>query len=436
MAKNSSQAKRLALVQDSNHHLVKQQAHENPLLNLNYQFDLAAEILNLERDMRSLLKEPYRELHVQVPVKMDNGRLQIFHGYRIQHNAVRGPYKGGIRYHQDVDRDEVLALATLMSWKTAIVDIPFGGAKGGVAVDPMKLSARELQTLTRGFTSKIDLIIGPHRDIPAPDVNTDERTMAWMMDEYGKKHGYTPAIVTGKPIALGGSVGRKEATGRGVVYSIVEACKAYGIDIRKSTAVIQGFGNVGSFTAKFLHELGCKVIGVTDVSGGVYDKNGLNVPDLLEHVAKEKSLAGYKKGEPLTNEKVFEIKCDILVPAALGGVLTGSVAHKVNCRLIAEAANNPTTKEADEVFKENGIPVIADILCNAGGVTVSYFEWAQNLQQYRWDVEQVNRELQKVMTRAFQEVHALAKKHDISLRTASYMLALDRVAQATRLRVL
>lgn len=412
-----------------------QKKHESPLLILNHQFELAAELLKLEPDMRTLLKEPYRELHVQVPVKMDDGKLKIFHGYRIQHNAVRGPYKGGIRYHQDVDRDEVLALATLMSWKTSIVDIPFGGAKGGVAVDPTQLSKRELQALTRGFTSKIDLIIGPHRDIPAPDVNTDEHTMAWMMDEYGKKHGFTPAICTGKPIALGGSLGRREATGRGVVFAIVEACKAYGIDLKKSTAVVQGFGNVGSYTARFLYDLGVKIIGVTDVRGGIYNKSGFDIYALQEYVAKTGSVIGYG-GEPLSNEQVFETKCDILVPAALGGVLTGDNAPKVNCRLIAEAANNPTTKEADEVFQAAGIPVIPDILCNAGGVTVSYFEWAQNLQQYRWDVERVNQELGKIMSRSFQEVYELSKKHKISLRTAAYMLGIDRVAQATRLRVL
>jgi glutamate dehydrogenase (NAD(P)+) len=409
--------------------------HDNPLEILNYQFDLAANILGLEVDLQKLLKQPYRELHVQVPVKMDSGKLEIFHGYRIQHNAVRGPYKGGIRYHQDVDRDEVLALATLMSWKTAIVDIPFGGAKGGVACDPTRMSRRELQSLTRGFMSKIDLIIGPHRDIPAPDVNTDDKIMAWMMDEYGKKHGYTPAIVTGKPLSLGGSLGRKEATGRGVVYAIAEACKVYGIDLTRATAVVQGFGNVGSHAAKYLHELGCKVIGVTDVKGGIYDPAGLNIPALIDWVAKSGSVMGYR-GEQLDNERIFETKCDIIVPAALGGVLTERIARKVDCRLIAEGANNPTTKDADAIFHEKNIPVIPDILCNAGGVTVSYFEWAQNLQQYRWDVEQVNRELQKIMSRAFREVYELSVKHKISLRTAAYMLAIDRVAQATRLRVL
>lgn len=414
---------------------LKKEKHENPLVNLNHQFDLAASLLDLERDLCSLLKQPYRELHVQIPIKRDSGTLEIFHGYRIQHNAVRGPYKGGIRYHQDVDRDEVLALATLMTWKTAVVDIPFGGAKGGVAVDPTQLSDHELQSLTRSFASKIDLIIGPHRDIPAPDVNTGEKTMAWMMDEFGKKHGYTPAIVTGKPIALGGSAGRKEATGRGVVFTIVEACQAFGIDLSKSTAVVQGFGNVGSFAAKFLFELGCKVIGVTDVHGGVYDKRGLDIPKLFDYLAKEKTVMGFT-GDPLNNKQILETKCDILVPAALGGVFTAENAGKVNCRLIAEGANNPTTKEADRIFAENKIPVIPDILCNAGGVTVSYFEWAQNLQQYRWEIDQVNNELKKIMSRSFHDVYTLSKKHKISLRTAAYMLGIDRVAQATRLRVL
>ncbi len=403
---------------------------------LNYQFEQAANLIKLEPNLQQLLKEPYRELHVQVPLKHDNGELKIYHGYRIQHNAVRGPYKGGIRFHQDVDRNEVLALATLMTWKTAIVNIPFGGAKGGIAIDPTSLSSKEMQALTRGFTSKIDLIIGPHRDIPAPDVNTDAKVMAWMMDEYGKKHGYTPAIVTGKPIALGGSAGRSEATGRGTVFTIVEACKAYGIELSKATAVIQGFGNVGSFTAKFLRELGCKVLAVTDVKGGVFNANGLDIPALLKYVQKEKTVVGFPGSEPISNDQIFYTKCDIVVPAALGGVLTGDVARKMNCRLIAEAANNPTTKEADEVFYKNNVPVIPDILCNAGGVTVSYFEWAQNLQQYRWTDKQVNDELSKTMRQAFQDVYDLAKKHNISLRTAAYTLAIDRVAEATRLRVL
>ncbi len=437
MTKNASSRKLSVIEPQRESHQVKNSAAgDSPLKSLNRQFDLAADIVGLEPDLRELLKAPYRELHVQIPVKMDSGRLEIFHGYRIQHNAVRGPYKGGIRYHQDVDRDEVLALATLMSWKTAVVDIPFGGAKGGVCVDPQKLSKRELQALTRGFISKIDLIIGPHRDIPAPDVNTDEKIMAWMMDEYGKKHGYCPGIVTGKPVALGGSLGRKEATGRGVVFTIVEAAKHLKLELKNATAVVQGFGNVGSHAALFLHELGVKVIGVTDVSGGFYDKKGLNIPELIEHSTKYKTLSGYVKADSLSNDEALRTACDILVPAALGGVFTAEVAREVECKLIAEGANNPSTVEADEIFEKKGILVIPDILCNAGGVTVSYFEWAQNLQQYRWDVDKVNEELEKIMTRAFSEVHKIATEKKISLRTAAFVLAIERCATATRLRVL
>ncbi len=409
---------------------------DDPLAILNAEFEKAATILKLDSALKTLLREPYRELHVQVPVKMDDGKLQVFHGYRIQHNAVRGPYKGGIRYHQAVDRDEVLALATLMTWKTAIVDIPFGGAKGGVAVDPTKLSTRELQSLTRGFTNKIDLIIGPHRDVPAPDVNTNPTMMAWMMDEYGKKHGYTPGIVTGKPVALGGSLGRTEATGRGVVFTIVEACKAYKISLKGATVAIQGFGNVGSFTAKFLHELGAKVIAVTDVGGGVFSAKGLDVPKLLDHAAKHKTVQGFPGADALSNDEIFTTKCDILVPAALGGVFPRQVAEKIDCKLIAEAANNPSSLDADRIFEERGIPVIPDILCNAGGVTVSYFEWAQNLQQYRWEEARVNDELEKYMKRAFREVYEISMREKCSLRTAAYVLGISRVAEATRLRVL
>lgn len=407
-----------------------------PLDSLNYQFDKAADILGLEPNIRPLLKQPYRELHVQIPLKRDNGILEIFHGYRVQHNAVRGPYKGGVRYHQDVDRDEVLALATLMTWKTAVVDIPFGGAKGGIAVDPSTLSPRELQSLTRSFMSKIDLIVGPHRDIAAPDVNTDGKIMAWMMDEYGKKHGYTPAIVTGKPVALGGSLGRTEATGRGVVHTIADACGVYGFDLGGATAVVQGFGNVGSHVARFLHESGCKILGVSDMHGGIFAKDGIDIPALLKFVEKSKTVNGFPGCTPIDNGQLLESKCDIVIPAALGGVLDGERARAMNCRLIAEAANNPSTMEADDIFEQRGIPVIPDILCNAGGVTVSYFEWAQNLQQDRWDIEQVNSKLRDIMHRSFCEVHAVSTELKVPLRTGAYVLAIKRVAEATRLRVL
>ncbi len=407
-----------------------------PLSNINRHFDLASDILSLENDLRTLLREPYRELHVQIPVKRDSGILEIFHGYRIQHNAVRGPYKGGVRYHPLVDRNETLALATLMTWKTAVVDIPFGGSKGGVAVDPSKLSQRELQSLTRTFTSKIDLLIGPHRDIPAPDVNTDERIMTWMMDEYGKKHGYTPAIVTGKPLALGGSFGRREAPGRGVSFVTAEAARAFGIELKGATVALQGFGAVGSYVARYLYEAGCCILVITDQNGGIQSKKGINVPELIHWHQKHKKLHDFPGTDPITNDELFRTKCDILIPAALGGVFTESVARQVNCRMVVEAANNPMTLEGDRVFLENNIPVIPDILASAGGVVVSYFEWAQNLQQYRWDANQITTELKRVMTRAFGEVYDLATMHGTSMRTAAYLLAIDRVAEATRLRVL
>ena len=410
-------------------------AQHNPLEILNQEFEKAADFMGLRKDVRKLLKSPYRELHVQVPVKLDNGCLEIFEGYRIQHNAVRGPYKGGLRFHPKVDRDEVLALATLMTWKTAIVNIPFGGAKGGVAVDPHQLSKKELQSLTRKFTSQINHIIGPYRDIPAPDVNTNDKIMAWIMDEYGKINGYTPAIVTGKPVSLGGSVGRKEATGRGVMLAIVRACHRFNHKLEGSKVVIQGFGNVGSHAALDLVEQGCQVIAVSDVQGAIYNQEGLDIPDVINFIQKNKTLEGYPQGDSLSNEEMLELECDIMVPAALGGVFTAQNASIIKCKMIAEAANNPTSSEADEIFKDRGILVIPDTFCNAGGVIVSYFEWIQNLQQYRWGIDQIDQELQKHMFKAFDEVVEISQIHKTSLRTASYILALQRVNEATELRV-
>lgn len=402
---------------------------------LDDQFNKAADLIELRSDYRVLMKKPYRELHVHLPVKMDNGNLQMFQGYRIQHNAVRGPYKGGIRFHPEVDRDEVLALATLMTWKTAVVDIPFGGAKGGISVDPSKLTRKELQSLTRKFTSQIHAIMGPYRDIPAPDMNTNERIMAWILDEYGKIHGYTPAVVTGKPISLGGSLGRKEATGRGVTISIEACCESFNIPFKGARVVVQGFGNVGSFAAKILQEKGCQVIAVSDVIGGVYNPKGLDIPALMEYIAENRTLQGVEGVEFLTNEELLSLECDILIPAALGGVFNGEQASKVKCRLVAEAANNPTTLEGDNVLNERGILVIPDVYCNAGGVIVSYFEWIQNLQQYKWSEEKVNRELEKKMKKAFVEILEVAKKYKVSLRTASYTLGVYRVNEATELRM-
>ena len=410
-------------------------SQDNPLEILDDQFNKAADLIDLREDYRVLMKKPYRELHVHLPVRMDNGTLEMFQGYRIQHNAVRGPYKGGIRFHPEVNRDEVLALATLMTWKTAVVDIPFGGAKGGISVDPSKLSRKELQTLTRKFTSQIHAIMGPYRDIPAPDMNTNERIMAWILDEYGKIHGYTPAMVTGKPISLGGSLGRREATGRGVTIAIEEACKAFNIPLKGARVVIQGFGNVGGFTAKLLQEKGCRVIAVSDVSGGIYNGRGLNIPDLMKHIGQYQTLKGVEGSEPVNNKELLSLDCDILVPAALGGIFDESTVSKVNCKIVAEAANNPTTLSGDRVFEEKGIHVIPDIYCNAGGVIVSYFEWIQNLQQYKWSEEQVNGELERKMKVAFNEILEFSKKYKVSLRTASYTLGIHRVNEATELRV-
>ena len=287
-------------------------------------------------------------------MRMDSGTIQMFQGYRIQHNAVRGPYKGGIRFHPELDRDEVLALATLMTWKTAVVDIPFGGAKGGISVDPSKLTRKELQTLTRKFTSQIHAIMGPYRDIPAPDMNTDERIMAWILDEYGKIHGYTPAMVTGKPISLGGSLGRREATGRGVTMAIMEACGAFNVSLKGARVVVQGFGNVGSFAAKLLQERGCRVIAVSDVTGGIYNGRGLDIPALMKHVGENRTLKGVEGSEPMTNDELLSLECDVLIPAALGGVFDRERASKVNCKIVAEAANNPTTLSGDLIFENKG----------------------------------------------------------------------------------
>lgn len=413
--------------------------HENkpsPLELLNYQFDAAASILGLSEDLYELLKTPYRELHVQIPVRMDSGKLQVFKGYRIQHNAVRGPYKGGVRYHHDVDRDEVLSLAMLMTWKTAVVNLPYGGAKGGVQCDPRTLSRAELRQITRGYIQKIDHIIGPQRDIPAPDVNTNETTMAWMMDEYGKLHGYTPAIVTGKPVELGGSYGRREATGRGVALVTREACGVRGVDLVNARVVVQGFGNVGSYGAQILSDMGAEVIAASDIGGLVYNPKGLDIAKLRAHVAERGSVAGFAGGEALPGDAVFDIESDIFVPAALGEVINEDTAKRLKTKIVAEGANNPCTQAGDQILNQRGITVIPDILCNAGGVTVSYFEWVQNLQSYRWTEARVNAELEHVLVDAFRDVNARAVKHGVSLRTGAWLLAIERVAAATKLRVL
>ncbi len=398
------------------------------------QFLIAAEHMKLEDEIQLLLRTPYRELVVQVPVRMDDGHLEMFHGYRVQYNGVRGPYKGGIRYHHEVDLSEVRSLAALMTWKTAIVDLPFGGAKGGVTCDPTKMSRKELQALTRGFTQKIDMALGPYRDIPAPDAGTNAQTMAWIMDEYGKKHGYTPAIVTGKPVNLGGSLGREEATGRGVTIITQEACKAYHINFKGASVAIQGFGNVGSWTAILMHQLGAKIVAVSDVVGGIWSEGGLDIPRVVEHCKSTGSVCGFKGARAIDNEGLLALDVDVLIPAALGGAITRRNVDGVRARLIIEAANSPITPHADEKLHARGIPVVPDILANAGGVTVSYFEWVQNLQQFNWTHEKVNLELEARMLRAWRSVYTRSVEGGTPLRIAAFVDALDKVAQATRQR--
>ena len=397
-------------------------------------FDRAADHIGLADEMRDVLRTSYRELRVQVPVRKDDGSLEVFTGYRVQHNAARGPYKGGIRYHPDADLDEVRALAALMTWKTAVVGIPFGGAKGGVQCDPTQMSDGEKQRLTRRFTQMISYVLGTNRDIPAPDMGTDAATMAWMMDAYSSRYGYTPGIVTGKPVELGGSLGREAATGRGVVYAIEDAARDLGIELEGATVAVQGFGNVGSWFARLVLELGCRVVAVSDVKGGIHRAGGLDVDAVAEHVRESGSVVGAADTESISNEELIELDVDVLVPAALDRVITERNADRVRARLIAEAANHPVSPAGDEILEANGKTVIPDILANAGGVTVSYFEWVQNIQQFRWEEEHVNTELKKTMSRAWEAVYARSQADGIPLRLAAFAIAVEKVDRADRLR--
>jgi glutamate dehydrogenase (NAD(P)+) len=397
-------------------------------------FHESADRLELADEKREVLASSYRELAVQVPLRMDDGRLVVYRGYRVQHNGARGPYKGGIRYHESADLDEVRALASLMTWKNALIDVPFGGAKGGVQCEPGVLSGSELERLTRRFTSMISYIIGVNRDIPAPDMGTNAQTMAWMMDAYGQRYGYTPGIVTGKPVELGGSPGREEATGRGVVICAREAAKRLGQQFRDARIVIQGFGNVGYWAAKFASEAGARVVAVSDVAGGAYNPNGLDVDAVARHLQEELSVTSYPEADAVENDELIELECDILVPAAIQGVIHSGNADRVKADLLVEAANGPTSPVADRMLQERGVSVVPDILANAGGVTVSYFEWVQNIQQFRWDLDQVNFELKKRMTRATEQVFTRAEEQSTSLRAAAFDLAVGRVARAAEIR--
>jgi len=399
------------------------------------QFDEAVKYLKLKRGIVEYLRYPKRELTVNFPVKMDDGSVKIFTGYRVHHNIVLGPAKGGIRYHPDVTLDEVRALAMWMTWKCAVAGLPFGGAKGGVICNPKEMSDQELENLTRRYTTEISIMIGPEIDIPAPDVGTNAQVMAWLMDTYSMHKGYSVLpVVTGKPVSIGGSLGRAEATGRGVMIIAREACKHLGMPFEGATAVVQGYGNVGAVAAYLLHDAGCKVIGVSDSKGGVYNPKGLNPREVLRHKKETKSVVGYPGADTITNEELLELPCDILVPAALEKQITEDNADKIKAKLIVEGANGPTTPNADKILRGNGIFIVPDILANAGGVTVSYFEWVQGLQSFFWSEEEVNQKLEMIMTRSFAEVWAVAQEKGIDMRTAALVRAIDRVAEAIYIR--
>ena len=390
--------------------------------------------LGLKPNIANTLEMPDRELTVEVPFRKDNGEMESVLGFRVQHNNTRGPFKGGIRYHEHVDIEEVRSLATLMTWKTSLLDIPYGGGKGGIGVDPSKYSRTELERMSRNFFRAIDPIIGVNIDIPAPDVNTNAQVMSWVMDEYSQTHGYTPAIVTGKPLELGGSEGREAATGRGTAVITRETADKWGIELKNAKVVIQGFGNVGSYAAKFLHEYGCKIIGVSDVTGGLYDVDGLDIPSLFEHNSKNRTIDGFKQGKKISNDELLALECDFMIPAALGSAINKSNVDSLNCKVIVEAANGPVTGDAANKLWDRKIGIIPDILTNAGGVTVSYFEWVQNLQQFKWTEDDVNAKLETKMVNAFNEVFELREKNNVPMRIASFMVAIDRVHKAYALR--
>jgi glutamate dehydrogenase (NAD(P)+) len=399
------------------------------------QFNIAADHLGLDEGMRKVLSMPKRALIVSIPVKMDDGSFQVFEGYRVQHNIARGPAKGGIRYHPGVTLDEVKALAAWMTWKCAVVNIPFGGGKGGVICDPQKMSRGEVERMSRRFFSEIISMVGPEKDIPAPDVNTNPQVMAWFMDTYSMTQGYTAlGVVTGKPLAVGGSQGRNEATARGVLFTTSEAMKKQNKSLSGSTVAIQGFGNVGGNSARLFHEAGCKIIAVSDVTGGLVNKNGIDVPKLFQYVEKNRTVEGFDGADSISNEDLLELECDILIPAALENQITRANADKIKAKMVAEAANGPTTPEADKILESKGIVVIPDVLCNAGGVTVSYFEWVQGLYSFFWDEAMVNSQLERIMVGAYNDVHETAKKYKVDMRTGAQILAVGRVAEATNLR--
>ncbi|KAA0137693.1 glutamate dehydrogenase [Gimesia chilikensis] len=394
-------------------------------------FDQASRQVGLSRNMQELLRTPEREVKVEVAIERDNGEIATYIGYRVQHDSSRGPMKGGLRFHPEVDGDEVLALASLMTWKTALVNIPYGGAKGGISVDVSKLSQGELERVTRKFIDKIYDVIGPLKDIPAPDMGTNAQVMAWIMNQYEKYCGFNPACVTGKPLELHGADGREEATGRGVAMITRQTLDHMKIDLSGVTVAIQGFGNVGSYTAHFLDEFGAKIVAVSDASGGIYCADGINIPKLIEYCKDTKAVRGFPETEAISNDEVLASNVTVLIPAALGGVLTKENAKEVRARCIIEAANNPTDPDADEIFAKNEVVVVPDILANAGGVTVSYFEWVQNRQHFSWEKARVRSELDRIMDDSFELVWKIATDKKVSLRIAAYILGIGRVGRAT-----
>src|SRR5256885_4459106 len=399
------------------------------------QFELAADKLNLSEDMREILRQPKRELTVNFPVRLDSGRIKTFTGYRVQHNVNRGPAKGGIRYSPEVTLDEVKALAMWMTWKCAVVGIPFGGAKGGVICDPKNMSPSELERLTRRYATEISIVIGPHGDIPAPDVNTNSQVMAWIMDTYSMHEGYSiPAVVTGKPLSIGGSEGRNDATATGVLFVTRQAAKRIGMPLQGARVSIQGYGNAGSIAARLFYNEGCKIVAVSDTRGGIYNESGLDPSAVLRHKQEKGSVTDFPRAEKIGVQDVLEVPCDILIPAATEGVINVRNADRVQARIVSEAANGPTTPEADKILFARDIIVVPDILANAGGVTVSYFEWVQDLQSFFWGVEEIIQKLEVIMNRAFAAVAEKADQYSCEMRLAANMLAISRVAEATQVR--
>jgi len=413
----------------------KSSDEKNPFEAMSERFDRAAQLLGLDPDLYAVMRVPSRELKVYIPVRMDSGHIEVFEGFRVQHNFARGPAKGGIRYAPDVTLDEVKALSAWMTWKCAVVNVPFGGAKGGVICNPVQMSQGELERLTRRYTAELFDFIGPDRDVPAPDMNTNEQTMAWIMDTYSMHKGYTVnAVVTGKPVALGGSLGRREATGRGVLFCVNEAIKRFNLTPEQTTVVVQGSGNVGGIGAQLMYELGYKVTAISDVGSGIYNSNGLDIPKVLSYLQANKTLEGYKEAEQVSNKDLLEIECDVLAPCATENQITSENADRIKCKILAEGANGPTTPKADKILHGKGIFVIPDILANAGGVTVSYFEWVQDRMGYFWREDEVNQRLEEKMVASFIELSNLAELHNVDTRTAAYMLAIDRVAFDTKMR--